>query len=141
MLSSLSSTIITVFGISHLLESSVGEPRRGGLRAPTSDSATRKLVPIRYRNANSHAWPFTVAPDAPRARAPHGHRDRSSRSSRARTRDVVRLVRGRWWRALGKRACHRGVRNCSISRVITRMSDLIPFEKLYGLSRNTILTP
>jgi putative ABC transport system substrate-binding protein len=37
--------------------------------------------------------------------------------------------------------CHRGVRNCSTSLVITRMSALIPFEKLYGLSRNRTLTP
>jgi hypothetical protein len=53
MLSSLSSTIITVFGISHLLESPVGS--HGGRAAcpDSSDSATRKLVPIRYRNANS----------------------------------------------------------------------------------------
>src|SRR6266545_7050426 len=53
MLSSWSSTIITVFGISHLLESSVGEPRRGGLRARLRTARSESLVPIRYRNANN----------------------------------------------------------------------------------------
>src|SRR5262245_4807998 len=53
MLSSLSSTIITVFGISHLLERSVRRATARRVACPTSDSAARKLVPIRYTNANS----------------------------------------------------------------------------------------
>src|SRR5215469_2851857 len=57
MLSSWSSTIITVFGISHLLESSVGEPRRGGLRARLRTARSESLVPIRYRNANNDLRP------------------------------------------------------------------------------------
>src|SRR6266480_5460807 len=36
-------------------------------------------------------------------------------------------------------SCHRGVRNCSTSWVIARRSALIPFEKLYGLSRHRSL--
>src|SRR5262249_46738699 len=57
MLSSWSSTIITVFGISHLLESSVGEPRRGGVRARLRTARSESLVPIRYRNANNDLRP------------------------------------------------------------------------------------
>src|SRR2546425_9858495 len=57
MLSSWSSTIITVFGISHFLESSVGEPRRGGLCARLRTSRSESLVPIRYRNPNNDLRP------------------------------------------------------------------------------------
>src|SRR5262249_20665635 len=49
MLSSWSSTIITVFGISHLLESSVGEPRRGGLRARHAEHYFRSMSTRRHR--------------------------------------------------------------------------------------------
>src|SRR5262245_40677254 len=53
MLSSLSSTIITVFGICHLLKVLLCQPRRSALACTDSSPGNGgKLVPIRYGKAN-----------------------------------------------------------------------------------------